>query len=249
MKLRNVAIFVLFSWLLPTLSLALDNQNNRHDLINQPLIQKVSTAQSMPCQNPLPPRHWSLTLGTAIPFNFPTSLHISQDFQNEIHFKAHYETRPFHMPYYYDIRIGKWDGCMAWEFEDIHHKIYLRNINEDVQHFSISHGYNLFYFNRAICWHSVIWRLGAGWVIAHPESTIRGHTLDEKGGTCNNSGYYLAGATAQGSISKRLYLPKKWFVEVEGKITASEAHVVVVNGDAEAPNIAVHANLSIGRDF
>lgn len=196
-----------------------------------------------------PPSYWSLEIAAGAPYNFTTRLHIDQNPEPAINLHAHYETRPFRMPFYHNIRIGKWDNGMAWEFETIHHKIYLKNTTPDVEHFSISHGYNLFYFNRAIMCHSYIWRLGGGFVVTHPESTVRHQTFDEKGGTWNNAGYYLAGASAQASVGKRFYVYNKMFVEIEGRVTASEVRVPIVNGHAVAPNIAVHANLGIGYDF
>lgn len=194
--------------------------------------------------------YWSLEVGTGVPYNFPTSLKIKQSNEPDIDMTAYYDSDPFRSPFYHDLRIGKWDGNTAWEFEDIHHKIYLRNTNSDVEHFSISHGYNLFYVDRAwLVPYCFIWRLGAGVVVAHPESTIRGKTFDESGGTLNNGGYYLAGPSAMTSIGKRFYLTKAFFVEIEGKITASYAWVKVVDGMAQAPNIALHGNFGIGYDF
>lgn len=192
---------------------------------------------------------WSLEIGTGYPYNVVTPLTISQEFHPDINLHAHYETKPFSSPFYHDIRIGKWCDGWAWEFEDIHHKIYLKNRNDEVSQFSISHGYNLLYVNRAVNWHGLIWRLGAGLVVAHPESTIRGLKLSETGGTFNNGGYFIAGASFQGGLSKRFYIRHKFFFEIESKVTASQACVRVVNGEADAPNIAFHLNFGIGYDF
>lgn len=227
------------------------NKLNLYFLSLAAIILPTLTSANCCCINTLQkqPSHWSIEVGTGIPFNFPTSLQITQELAPSINMHARYKSRPFYMPFYHDLRLSKWQDGMAWEFEDIHHKIYLKNTNPIVEHFSISHGYNLFYVNRAIEWHSLIWRLGAGIVIGHPESTIRRHTFAEKGGTFNNGGYYLAGASAQGSIGKRFYLYRKWFLEVEAKITASEARVPIVNGYADAPNVAFHANFGLGYDL
>lgn len=193
---------------------------------------------------------WSVEVGSGAPYNFPMPLHIHQNGQY-INMTANYETRPFEMPYYYDLRIGKWEGNRAWEFEDIHHKIYLENTTDQVQHFSISHGYNFFFINRALrASNQLIYRFGCGIVIGHPESTINGEVFPEDGGTLNNWGYYLAGPAAQASLGRRFYLSHKFFVELEGKVTAGYAIVPVAgNGQADAPDVAVHANFGLGYDF
>ena len=195
--------------------------------------------------------NWSAEIAGGAVYNFPIPLTIQQAGEPDIHMTAHYETRPFTSPYYYDLRIGKWDGDTAWEFEDIHHKIYLQNTTPDVSHFSISHGYNLFTINRAwLTKNKYIWRVGLGVVIAHPESTVRGQTIDdESGGTLNNGGYYVAGPTSMVSLGRRFYVTRSFFMELEGKVTASYAEVNVANGTAYAPNVALHANLGLGYDF
>lgn len=192
---------------------------------------------------------WSVEVGSGVPYNVPTSLVIKQSNQPDIDLTARYDTDPFRSPYYHDIRIGKWTGNTAWEFEDIHHKVYLQNTTNEVQDFSISHGYNLFYLDRAWLAHHFIWRLGAGVVIAHPESTIRGLAFSQEGGTLNNGGYYLAGPSAMASIGKRFYLSQNFFIQFEGKLTTSYAWVKVADGMAQAPNIAIHGNFGVGYNF
>jgi hypothetical protein len=122
------------------------------------------------------------------------------------------------------LRIGKWSGDSAWEFEDMHHKIYLTNTTPEVEHFSISHGYNLFTINRA--WrtqHQYIWRVGLGLVVAHPESTIRGQTWDEGGGTLNQGGYYIAGPTAMVALLPTSHYMRilDWGMTSKGSYTQS----------------------------
>jgi hypothetical protein len=193
---------------------------------------------------------WSFELGSGVPYNFHTPLKIKQANEPDIDMTAHYDTFPFDSPYYYDLRIGKWTNDSAWEFEDIHHKVYLSNTNNDVRHFSISHGYNLFYLDHAQkLKYGFIWRLGAGVVVAHPESDIRGQEFDEGGGTLNNGGYYLAGPSAMTALGHRFFITDSLFVQLEGKLTASYAWVKVSDGMAQAPNIALHGNFGIGYNF
>ncbi len=194
---------------------------------------------------------WSAEIASGVIYNFPMPLTIQQMGYPDINMTAYYESRPFTSPWYYDLRIAKWNGDTAWEFEDIHQKIYLKNTTDDVSHFSISHGYNLFTLNRAwLTKNNYIWRVGVGLVIAHPESTIRGETNDdESGGTLNDGGYYVAGPTTMIALGRRFYVSKAFFFELEGKLTASYADVNVVNGNAYAPDVAIHANFGLGYDF
>ena len=192
----------------------------------------------------------SFEVATGDAYNFPIPLHISQSGYPDINMTAHYETRPFSPPPYYLLRIGKWTDNKAWELEFIHHKLYLNNTTDEVTKFTITNGYNLVTINRA--WldkRNLIWRLGAGIVLAHPESTIRGQKYSETGGVWNDDGYYIAGPTAMASLGKRFYLTRRFFIELEGKLTASYTNVKIASGNADAPDVALHANLGIGYDI
>ena len=148
------------------------------------------------------------------------------------------------------LRIGKWTDNKAWELEFIHHKLYMTNTTDEVEKFTITNGYNLLTINRA--WlnsRNLIWRVGGGVVLAHPESTIRGQKYSEDGGTFNDDGYYVAGPSLMASLGKRFYLSRSFFIELEGKVTASYTNVKIANGTAEAPDVAVHANVGMGYDL
>jgi hypothetical protein len=75
---------------------------------------------------------------------------------------AKYHTEPFNESPYYAWRLAKWSKNRAWEFELVHHKLYLSNPPAEVQHFEVSHGYNLITINRAWLLRGFIWRFGAG---------------------------------------------------------------------------------------
>lgn len=193
---------------------------------------------------------WSISAGGGGVYNFETHLKIKQDGFNNIHVNdADYETRPLTDPPYYSIKLGHWEGNKAWEIEHVHHKIYLKNKPPEVKRFSISHGYNLITVNRALQTENVIWRGGFGFVLSHPENTVRGLSFDSEGGLFGN-GYFISGPTAQATVEKRFYFSqeKKLFVSIEGKVTASFANVHVRRGNALVPNAALHAVVSIGLD-
>jgi hypothetical protein len=178
-------------------------------------------------------------LGTA--FNVPTTLTVDQTGYPPIAFTAHYEVKPLDDYAYYAYRLGLWQNNRAWIVELLHHKLYLENPQGEVEHFEVTHGYNLITLNRG-------WRRGAntlmfggGVVVARPHSTIRGQTFAE--------GYYLSGVTIQGVASRRFVLTRRVFATAEGKLTASWARVPVVDGHATVPNSAFHLLAGLGLQF
>jgi hypothetical protein len=180
-------------------------------------------------------------------YNFRLPLVIRQDGEDNIRLNADYDTKPFETPIYYSVRLGWWQDNRSWELELIHHKLTLENKPPEVEHFSITHGFNLLTVNRAWKTPYFIWRLGAGVVITHPESTIRGKTFEQDGGFVD--GYYLSGPTAQIAAEKRFYFYKSIFVCFEAKYTLSWVHVPVKDGSADLWNSAVHGLFGLGFDF
>jgi len=180
-------------------------------------------------------------------YSFRTPLVIRQDGQDTIRQNAKYDENAFDPPMYYAVRLGWWRGDGAWELEMVHHKLTLTNGPPEVEHFSITHGYNLLTVNRAWKQDWFIWRLGAGVVVSHPESTIRGMEFDQNGGLFD--GYYVSGPTGQIAVEKRFALGRGLFASVEGKFTLSWAHVPVANGSADVPNAAVRGLLGLGYEF
>ena len=179
--------------------------------------------------------------GTA--FNVPTPLTVTQSGYPPIRFTAHYSVRPLDDRGYYAYRLGRWKNDKGWMVELVHHKVYLENPTPEVEAFEVTHGYNLVTINRG-------WRrggntllLGAGVVITHPHSTIRGQTYPQK------TEYLLSGATIQGAAARRIDFAKRLFVSAEGKFTASWATVPVVDGHARVPNVAFHVLAGLGIRF
>jgi hypothetical protein len=196
-----------------------------------------------------PPLHaedgWTFQTSVGAVTNFETPLTIRQSGFEEIEVDAEYETRPFESPLYYSLRAGRWTGRTGWELELIHQKIFLKDRPPEIQRFGISHGYNLLTVNRG--WDARGWllRLGAGAVVAHPENTVRGRELDPED-TNLSGGYHLAGPVLQAGVERRIGLGERWFLGVEGKLSAARAEVPVAGGEAEVPNIAGHLLVGLG---
>jgi hypothetical protein len=184
---------------------------------------------------------WTFQTSLGVVENLETPLTIRQSGFPDIELDADYETRPFESPFYYSLRAGRWSGRGGWELELIHLKLYLQNRPPEVQQFSISHGYNLVMVNRGWDVRRLILRAGVGAVVAHPETTVRGRPLED--------GYHVTGPAVQVAAEKRLNLGERWFLGLEGKVSAARANVPVAGGEAEMPSVAGHLLVGLGYRF
>lgn len=165
-------------------------------------------------------------------FQLPSDLTIQQDGEPNININAEWETKSFEMPPYWSIRNGVWKQSKAWEYELIHLKVYLKDLPTEVQRFSISHGQNLFYVNRAWLVGSLIYRWGVGVTISHPEVTVRHVKTPETGGF-GDLGYQISGAATQLSVQYANSFHKKWDGSLEGKLFASYSDIRLEQGTAQ----------------
>lgn len=195
-----------------------------------------------------PPRaaaEWSLEALAGSALNVPMRLTVEQRGEPGIRLTAHYATRPLRSPPYYAFRLERWAGRGAWGIEFVHHKIYLTNGPPQIEHFEITHGYNLLFAHRALRRGGLLLRTGAGVVIAHPEMTVRGEAFD--GGGSLGGGYHLAGPAAFVSLGKRVPLGQAVFVAADGEVTLSRARVSADGLAAVVRGLALHGRVGIGR--
>jgi hypothetical protein len=193
--------------------------------------------------------NWKFEFLTGVPHNLLTPLKISQEGEAEIYLKqAKYDSKPLQVPIYYSWRLGKWGETEGLELEVMHQKLYLQNKPDTVQHFEVSHGYNLVTINKAWKLDETVVRLGAGMVLAHPKTTVRGKTLFESGGILD-TGYYLGGSTFGASAARQISITEQMYFSAEGKVTGSYAQIPINDGEAEVPNVALHLLLGIGYKF
>ena len=196
---------------------------------------------------------WSFELQGGLPYNIPMPLTIKQQNEPTIRLNARYSSEPFVSPGYYNWRIGRWKKGKSWEFEFIHHKLFLDNKPPEVQEYSISHGYNIAVVNRAFEKNinnsfPFILRLGAGVVLAHPEITVRGQALNQDEGLFG-WGYYISGPVLNITVAKRFYIVKQWFVNTELKFNPSYARVPIAGGHAIFWNMPLTFAFGMGIDF
>lgn len=193
---------------------------------------------------------WRFEVMGGSAYNFPTPLTIEQEGYDTIYIDAaRYNTNPFRESPYYSWRVGKWEQKQAWEVELVHHKLYLQNDHDRIDHFEISHGYNLITLNKAKEKGGLIFRAGAGIILAHPETTVNGKSLPEEW-KAFDMGFYVAGPTAQVALGKNIDIYKNLYAAVEGKLTASYAYNIPVrDGKAVVPNLAAHGLIGLGYKF
>lgn len=194
------------------------------------------------------PHPWAFEFFGGSAFSFDTPFTVSQAGQPELFIKAEWDTKPFHAAPYYAWRLTKIDAARGsgWAFDFTHHKIYLHNKPAEIQKFEISHGYNQLVYSRVLVRRGWLMSLGGGLVIGHPESVIRGLSHDDDDGGTLGGGYYLCGVVGQGALGRRARLSERFFATALGKFTAGTCRVPIRDGWAEAPNVAIHANLGVG---
>lgn len=163
--------------------------------------------------------------------------------------RAVYYSEPFIDPYYIGFRVSKWFTNQGVELEVLHHKLYLQNKPQEVQRFSLSHGFNIVTVNYARQVRKFIARAGLGPVFVNPENTIRGMKYPEEGPYRNWPGHVLVGGGLNVAVSRQIHIGKYIFINTEGKITAAMARSPIVNGHADVYNIAFHLILGPGLNL
>lgn len=175
---------------------------------------------------------WSFELYGGEVYNVPMPQTISQDGYPEVKLTARYNTEPFTLPVYGDMRLGRWQSNKMWEVEIIHHKLNLENTTSEIQKFNISHGSNLIMLNRDSGKKMFRYRFGTGMVLTHPESNIRGkvfgHSNDDK-----DLGYYLSVPALNLAVGKYFRISNSFYFDVESKAICVYTRIKVANGHAD----------------
>lgn len=175
--------------------------------------------------------------GTA--WSVPTTLTIDQSGEEHLSFRAHWETRPFEDAPYYAARVALWSRRAGWELQLLHHKIYLTNGPPEVEHFEVSHGWNIVTIQRATRGRVLDWRVGAGPVVTHTEGRVRGREV-------GTGDYHLSGAGALAGAGKSFPILRRLFATAEGQVTLSWARAPIEDGRARTANVALHLLLGLG---
>jgi len=192
----------------------------------------------------------TVTIFFGAPYNFDSSLAITQKGQPDIDHTASFASRPFELPLYWMVRTGfdsaRDDG--AWEIQLMHHKLFLDNPTPEVEHFQITHGCNILAIDRSFTSLPVDLRIGAGLILAHTESKVRGLPSPSAGGIAD-TGYELAGPTLLAGVGKQLELGARFSLAVEAQLTASWVRVRVAEGRARMTSVSAHGLIGLGYQF
>lgn len=181
-------------------------------------------------------------------WSIPTPLTIRQEGYPEIDIGlAKWRTKPFYESPYYAVRLAG----SRWALEIVHHKLYLpEGTHPEVQQFWVSHGYNLVLLERLSRSRSCNYWLGAGVVLAHPETIVRGQELsDPPHADLSLRGFYLGGPAVAVSASRTLVPYRNLSLIAEVKASAAWARIPVAGGYADVPNLAVHGVIGLGVGF
>jgi hypothetical protein len=189
---------------------------------------------------------WTAEVSFGGAFDMPTRLGIHQLDQPAMLIHARYEVRPFELPLYYAIRVARWNNGEAWAGELVHHKIFLRDPPPEIQSFSVSHGFNLLTVERLRQRNLLLYGVGAGVVIAHPEIRVRDQVLPDGSGI---AGYYLAGLSGNAVVGARHPIGESWLVSGDTRFSVSYARLPIKDGHASVTDLSVHAHLGIGYRF
>jgi hypothetical protein len=198
--------------------------------------------------------HFELLFGTA--WSLPTPLTVRLPDAPPLRRRAQYSTRPLSDAPYYAYRAGGGSTSArevpaGHEAELLHHKLYLDDPAPPIEHFEVTHGYNLITANAVRPADRLSIRFGIGVVIAHAEGRIAGQRVGGSRHTLLGGGYHVAGITAQVAAGRRYPFTQgrvATYALPEAKITASIARVTLgdAGGSVLVPNVAAHLLAGLG---
>lgn len=191
------------------------------------------------------PETYGVELFSGAPLHLNAPLEIRQEAELDLDFTGVYRTEPFTPPIYWALRVSWRAGGEAWSLELMHHKVYLDDPPPEVQSFGVSHGFNFITVQRAWPHRLAELRAGAGIVLGHPESTVRGRRYDESQGLFS-AGYHVAGPAALVAAGRR-WSPRPWLtLALEARLSVAPARVPIAGGDARFTNVALHVMGGVG---
>jgi hypothetical protein len=199
-------------------------------------------ARMVQAQPPCSGQSLTVEVSTGSAWNLPLPLVVHLR-EGRTRMLARYSTRPFTDAPYYSYRVGRARAeGRGVEAEMLHHKLYLDNPAPPVEHFEVTHGYNLPTVNVVGPGQGWQLRIGLGIVVAHPEGRIAGQEVGRLR-TVLGGGYHLAGLTTQLAAGRRYPLGRGRLALTatpETKLTASWARIHFDHGSVLVPNVALH---------
>ena len=181
-------------------------------------------------------------------YTFPTNLEVvQQGHPNTTVQQAEFATKSFADPIYYGVRLwwGEARGLRV-ELELIHQKLYFESAarNGDIlNRFQVTDGLNLLLFNIAYALDTgpifPIARLGAGLVIPHPETIVRGKEFGIDGDPLY---YHFGGFGFQTAVEGQVRWPGVGITgSVEAKYTWAATRFQIADGFSYGEFSTLHA--------
>jgi hypothetical protein len=177
-----------------------------------------------------------------VPVNIPTTLTITRDGEPDIVHDAHWESRPLEQPIYWALRVRWQRANDGFELQLLHHKMYLENPPPTIEHFEVTHGFNILtagYMRRTLPLH---WRVGAGVTMPNTFATVQGELSDVHDYSIGGPAF-LAGLGGELPVAGRLHLA------ADAQFIAAWGTDDVARGEARVTSLAFHFLLGLGYVF
>ena len=187
-------------------------------------------------------------VGTSL--SAPTSLTIRQNGEPDLSFTARYETKPTQTPIYWAVRLSLFNERRGIDLQFNHQKLHLTNRPPEVQHFEVTHGFNL--FTLAYRWRTlpVDLRLGGGVVLPHPEGTVRDRSYGSPEGGFLGRGWHTAGPAFLAGAGKRWEPVRHLLLATGAELVAAWAYrIPIADGSVDVSNVALHIRAGLGYAF
>jgi len=174
--------------------------------------------------------------------NAPTTLKVSQAGSPDIEHAASWTSRSLDQPFYWAIRLRWQRERSGWELQLLHHKLHLKNTTADLQHFEVTHGFNVLTAHRVWRRDRLHLRLGAGVVLPHAESVVRGRYA-------GTGPYRIRGPAAVAGVGWEQPLGRRLLATAEAQGIAGRASVDIAAGRARVDALGLHVLVGLGAVF
>ena len=145
-------------------------------------------------------------------------------------------------PLYWAVRVRWQRAGDGFEVQFLHHKIYLEDPPATIQHFEVTHGFNILTANYMRRSRPVHWRLGVGVTMPNTFATVRGELSDVHD-------YSIAGPAFLAGAGTEFPLAGRWHLGIEAQFIAAWGKDEIANGEARFTSLACHLLAGLGYVF
>ncbi len=144
-------------------------------------------------------------------------------------------------PFYWALRLRWQRADDGFEVQLLHHKLYLNNNPEYIDHLEITHGFNILTANYLRRTYPIQPRMGLGIVIPDAESIVLGEY--------HQDGYKVGGPAVLLGAGWEHALGRHVLIAADAQFIAGWAAVDIDGGEARVRSLALHLLLGIGVGF